>query len=324
MIHKIWSRILLSVGLVLFVACQQDEEVTPTKLAAATELPTATLTLTPTATPTLVPTATPTHTETATPTATSTITPRPTSTPLPTATALPEGYFRSEAGGFALAYPTGWEILSDITATEEFFVRDNLNSIVLGISSFAEPEASDFEEVIQGVIDGLGIEGLEVQERSEVILGQNITAQKAVLGISNGEDSTWEARIMFTNLGGRSYIIVIFGPKGNLESRGRTLDTILASLEFFTFSLPGLSRDNSLYLAGFPPRAESLDPALQAGSAAGYVGLLFSGLVRLTPQLSVEPDLAESWTISPDGTVYTFTLKTHLAFSDGTPSPLRM
>ena len=319
MTRKIWIRILLGVWLVLLVACQKDEEVTPTQLAAATEPPTATLTVTHTATPTLTPTITPTPTETATATATFTITPRPTSTPLPTGTPLPEGLFRSQAGGFALAYPTTWEIISDESDTEEFFVRDNLNSIVLGVTSFADPEASDFDEIIQGFIDGFGVDGLELQERDEVIIGQNMTAQRAILGLPSGETNTWEVRLMFANLGGRSYLVVIFGPKGNLESRGRTLDSVLTSLEFFTFSLPGLSRDNSLYLAGFSPSPESLDPALQAGSAAGYVGLLFSGLVRLTPQLSVEPDLAESWSISADGTVYTFTLKPYLAFSDGTP-----
>lgn len=319
MTRKIWLRILLGVWLVLLVACQKDEEVTPTQLAAATEPPTATLTVTHTATPTLTPTITPAPTETATATATFTITPRPTSTPLPTGTPLPEGLFRSQAGGFALAYPIAWEIISDESDTEEFFVRDNLNSIVLGVTSFADPEASDFEEIIQGFIDGFGVDGLELQERDEVIIGQNMTAQRAILGLPSGEANTWEVRLMFANLGGRSYLVVIFGPKGNLESRGRTLDSVLTSLEFFTFSLPGLSRDNSLYLAGFSPSPESLDPALQAGSAAGYVGLLFSGLVRLTPQLSVEPDLAESWSISADGTVYTFTLKPYLAFSDGTP-----
>jgi hypothetical protein len=70
-----------------------------------------------------------------------------------------------------------------------------------------------------------------------------------------------------------------------------------------------LPKDHNLILAGFDPDPEDLDPARTTGSASGYVGLLYTGLVRLNPNLAVEPDLAERWTVNPDGTVYTFTLR---------------
>ncbi len=64
----------------------------------------------------------------------------------------------------------------------------------------------------------------------------------------------------------------------------------------------------------------SLDPA-KASDAQGFtiINLLYGGLVRLNADLLVEPDLAESWTISDDGLNYTFTLRDGIAFSDGTP-----
>lgn len=64
----------------------------------------------------------------------------------------------------------------------------------------------------------------------------------------------------------------------------------------------------------------SLDPA-RATDAQGFtvIGLLHAGLVRLNAELLVEPDLAESWTISEDGLTYTFTLREGAAFSDGSP-----
>ncbi len=68
---------------------------------------------------------------------------------------------------------------------------------------------------------------------------------------------------------------------------------------------------------GDPP---TLDPAL-AGDAesAVYVAEIFSGLVALDPNLKVVPDIAKSWDVSPDRTVYTFHLREDVKFQDGRP-----
>jgi oligopeptide transport system substrate-binding protein len=64
----------------------------------------------------------------------------------------------------------------------------------------------------------------------------------------------------------------------------------------------------------------SLDPALVRDvPSAEYVYEVFSGLVTLSDSLDVVPDLAESWQVSPSGTVYTFTLLAAATFHDGTP-----
>ncbi len=68
------------------------------------------------------------------------------------------------------------------------------------------------------------------------------------------------------------------------------------------------------------PDFSSLDPAL-SDAATDYtaVSLIFPGLVRLTSDNTVVLDLASSYQVSPDGRSYTFTLRPHLTFSDGTP-----
>lgn len=48
-------------------------------------------------------------------------------------------------------------------------------------------------------------------------------------------------------------------------------------------------------------------------------GQLFSTLITLSPDGDVEPSLAKSWTISEDGTVYTFKLRTDVLWHDGKP-----
>ena len=70
---------------------------------------------------------------------------------------------------------------------------------------------------------------------------------------------------------------------------------------------------------GFDPG--TLDPAKVDDQASETVRYLTGGvLVRLNRStLSLEPALAESWVLSPDGRVVTFHLRKGLRFSDGTP-----
>jgi len=46
---------------------------------------------------------------------------------------------------------------------------------------------------------------------------------------------------------------------------------------------------------------------------------MFQGLVKFSPTLEPLPELAQSWTISPDGKVYTFKLQPNVKFHDGSP-----
>jgi len=64
-----------------------------------------------------------------------------------------------------------------------------------------------------------------------------------------------------------------------------------------------------------------LDPTAGAASAIREVTYanLFEGLTRIDRHGNVDPGLAESWTISPDGLTYTFKLVGGVKFTDGTP-----
>lgn len=66
---------------------------------------------------------------------------------------------------------------------------------------------------------------------------------------------------------------------------------------------------------------ESLDPAIvTAGADMRIVSSLFEGLTRQEPVAArAVPGLAERWDISPDGSRYTFHLRTNLRWSTGGP-----
>ena len=64
----------------------------------------------------------------------------------------------------------------------------------------------------------------------------------------------------------------------------------------------------------------TLDPHLTSDTtSAGIVVEVFSGLITLDTDLSLQPDIAERWEISEDGTVYTFFLRKNAKFHDGKP-----
>lgn len=61
----------------------------------------------------------------------------------------------------------------------------------------------------------------------------------------------------------------------------------------------------------------SLDPAKASSFENGWVvNQLFNGLVEMSDKLAVEPSIASSWQISPDGLTYTFHLKNNVFFHE--------
>lgn len=58
---------------------------------------------------------------------------------------------------------------------------------------------------------------------------------------------------------------------------------------------------------------------IQNGPTQMVAGNIYEGLLRYSPKLEPEPGLAESWTVSEDGKVYTFKLRTGVTWHDGKP-----
>ena len=70
----------------------------------------------------------------------------------------------------------------------------------------------------------------------------------------------------------------------------------------------------------FSEAPASLDPSDVASVYESLpVNQIFDGLVAINPSLNVVPSLAETWTISRDGLVYTFRLREGVRFHDGSP-----
>jgi peptide/nickel transport system substrate-binding protein len=78
-----------------------------------------------------------------------------------------------------------------------------------------------------------------------------------------------------------------------------------------------LAKEQALNIAFDAGDLKSLDPQKAAATAdRAIVDMMFNGLVRYPPgnQVKLEPDIAESWTMSPDKKVWTFKLRKGVFF----------
>ncbi|MEM7113115.1 MAG: ABC transporter substrate-binding protein [Chloroflexota bacterium] len=301
--------LLIFVGL---MACQTAVPSTEPRLVTSWEA-TAQPERTPLPTPTSMPTGTavPALPTLAPTVAWAEVPPVPT---LPPA-AVPENVYVREDSGFTLRHPLNWTIdesdgftLVDeqlgIFLTHEFQFIDDTISYDIIRDAYLENEE--------------GFENSAVRYEDTLETDSRETAQIAlVVSELNGQEiGFWLA---YVDHGAKASIFVGIGRAKNIAAREATMRAIVAQAHPGGERIYGLERSETLVLLGGEPHPESLDPARTQGSAAGHVGLLYSGLVRLTPELQVVPDLAENWAVSEDGTVYTFTLREGLMFANERP-----
>lgn len=94
---------------------------------------------------------------------------------------------------------------------------------------------------------------------------------------------------------------------------------VAASMMAATFAGAGQAAAESVLHVGNMGEPASLDPHYVSGTWENrIVGDMFLGLTTEGPDGKTVPGAAESWTISPDGLVYTFKLRKH-SWSDGQP-----
>ena len=98
----------------------------------------------------------------------------------------------------------------------------------------------------------------------------------------------------------------------------RTL--LAATLALATLVAGGAQAKDTLTL-GMVLEPPNLDPTAGAASAIREVTYqnIFQGLTRIDRNGQVQPSLAKSWTVSPNGLTYTFALQPNVKFHDGTP-----
>jgi oligopeptide transport system substrate-binding protein len=103
-----------------------------------------------------------------------------------------------------------------------------------------------------------------------------------------------------------------------------SLRVLLVGAGLLTATLPDLMMSSALaqivYNRGNSADPESLDPHKTSTVYEAHILRdLFEGLVMQDAKAELIPGAAESWTVSPDGKVYTFKLRANAKWSDGAP-----
>jgi peptide/nickel transport system substrate-binding protein len=77
-------------------------------------------------------------------------------------------------------------------------------------------------------------------------------------------------------------------------------------------------RPGGAFVSARTTEATGLDPQLvPAFSRSARSPMMYNQLVRYEPDMTPVPELAESWTVSPDGLTWTFKLRQNVKFHDG-------
>lgn len=267
---------------------------------------------TATSTPTITPTATLTPTPTLTPTSTSTPTPTPTLTPTPT----PRGFYINKREGFSIILHESFT--KDSTMAELGMFRNEKWEATLFISSvplYNFASAREYVEALEATFSDV-FTSATFTDVKENTLPDGRRYLAASFEYREGSLTTLGDYYIFETVD-RIYSFSFIGSYGGVKSNRSKVEAMLTTVAFFKPERFNVPQAESLIMLGHEIEKNELDPAVTIDGANSYAGLLYAGLVMLTPDLQIAPDLAESWQISADGTVYTFTLRPGLLFASG-------
>ena len=225
------------------------------------------------------------------------------------------GLYRNTTEGFSITLPDGW-VAQEREDTRPLLSIENAGGFVPGWAYlWILPRADDAsaEEWLNRQIDRPTIEEVVVTGPPTYPGADSVHQVKFVLEAEDGskQDEQWTAAAR----GSQMFLLRVSTLQtawGIVEAKAN------AFTNSFSLETPmpfGASRDDSLFQ--YWGEIVSIDPALARGSPQDIVGGIFSGLVKLDTNLQVVPDIAESWDVSPDGTVFTFTLRESARFHDG-------
>jgi oligopeptide transport system substrate-binding protein len=273
-------------------------------------------------TPTPAPSATATTVPQVKPAAT-TYPARPTATPFQAPDGNEDGVYADADSGVKLRYPDRWLAVSadQGSGVLHYFYAPG-GEVTAGI--LANPVGDEsLESFAPQIRDAIlsGLQSIQIVSDQTDRMADGRAAWTSVATAKREDGSSLKIRVTTALNGGRAYTIFVFGPPDDFDQHQEDITALTTSLTLEQPRLYGIARDQALVLAGGEStNPREYDPATTHGSGDK---LAFSGLISFDPQLNLIPELASSWDISPDGTLYTFHLRPDARFHNGRPVTAR-
>ncbi len=321
-------RVYLIVAALLLLAalaCTSEEPSPtemPTQTPEASPIPTPTPTPIPSATPTPRPSPTPTPSQTPTPTSQpSPATPTATPTPVDEIT-IPDSFqtLINRNFGFQLRYPPDWNVVTRVNPPTMVLMGNPGGApSLVQVSLFYDTAIVTPDAAVDNLLPELfSRTGFRTLDDTVVNLNDGSTGFQTTYQWRS--DQGEEQGVLFATVRGtQKFFIRAEGPKDDFEASMDDLQAFIASFQLNEPRPLDIPRREALTLY-FDDGPLLLDPAIaQESQSIQYIMQVFSGLVSFNKDLVLVPELASEWSISEDGTVYTFTLQDGAKFHDGRP-----
>ena len=226
------------------------------------------------------------------------------------------GLYRNTTEGFAVTLPEGW--VGEEQDTSRPLLRISAPSLNIGISGqvwvFRSLDDTSAEDWGNSQIEGFG--AVTTIRSIALDIPTASSAHQTLFGYQRSEGPVLRELWTVVVRGSQIFLLRVQALEEAWDVVAPQADAFVNSFVLETPAPFGASREDSLFQ--YLREIISLDPAVSRFGPADVVGAIFSGLVKLDTNLDLVPDIAESWTTSDDGTIYTFTLKSDVRFHDGT------
>ncbi len=240
---------------------------------------------------------------------------------LPATPTLGPNTLVDDGSGVRLDYPDGWSHTSGNGSDGPIFDLTSPDGRALSRLYYFPANSGDTPESLaldlQDQLTG-EVQVTNTSENGPITLNNGQPAWTLVFDSQhNTNNQTLTINITAAIHGPRSFLLLSFSDPDGYKLYQKDIQAMALSLDFQSPSLMGIPSNQALVLSGGEStNPREYDPATTHGSGDK---LVFSGLVSFDPNLNLIPELAGSWDVSPDNTVYTFHLRQNAKFHDGRP-----
>jgi oligopeptide transport system substrate-binding protein len=233
-----------------------------------------------------------------------------------TPTIEPLTYVNLESG-VRVHYPAGWTEQTPTQGDQSVIGFASPDQTVFSSLYVFAAQAGDTPESTMNSLSSSALNGLTnvVVVSNEALSRSDGTPAWSQVVTAQSNSSDLKINLTTAIYGSRLFFMLTYGSTSAYDFYAKDIAALLNGMIFESPVVNGVNRSKALFLSGGEStNPRDYDPATEHDSGDKRV---FSGLVSLDTSLNLVPELAESWDISTDGTVYTFHLRTNATFHDG-------